>query len=275
MLKRLKPTTPGQRGMVLLVSKTNKKSKSARGLLKPLKGPKGRSKGKISQRHQSRGAKKFYRIIDFKRNKSDVEGLVYTIEYDPNRNCNIAMVNYIDGDKRYILAPEGLKAGDKVVSSSKAAPKIGNATELSNIPLGVSIHNIEINPGRGGQIVRSAGTSAVITAKEGKYVNIKMPSGEVKRFLASCIATIGVLGNADFKNTKIGKAGRKRHMGIRPTVRGIAFSNPRDHSHGGSYKSTGIGLKTPVSRTGVPSKGYKTRKRKHTDIYKVRDRRSK
>lgn len=275
MLKRKKPTTSGQRGIVFLVSKINKKRKSAKSLLVPLKGPKGRSRGRISQRHQSRGAKKHYRIIDFKRDKKDIEGIVYTVEYDPNRNCDVALIHYIDGEKRYVLAPEGLGEGDRIVSGIKVVPKTGNATVLANIPLGVPIHNIEINPGKGGQIVRSAGTSASITAKEDKYVNIKLPSGEVKRFLATCMATIGVLGNADFKNIKIGKAGRKRHMGIRPTVRGIAFSNPRDHSHGGSYKSTGIGLKTPVSRTGVPSKGYKTRKRKHTDIYKVRDRRSK
>lgn len=273
-LKAKKPTSPGVRGTVdpVLVHTTKKPHKK---LTRPLKGPKGRGHGKVSVRHQSRGAKKHYRVIDFKRDKFGVEGVVKTIEYDPNRNCSIALVFYKDGEKRYILATNNLKVRDKVVSNEKVAPKDGNAMQIKSIPLGVHIHNIEIHPGKGGAMVRSAGGYAVITAKEGDYANIKMPSGEVKKVSINCMATIGDLNNPDFKNRKIGKAGRKRHMGIRPTVRGVAFSNPRDHSHGGSYATSGVGRKRPVSPTGVPSKGYKTRKRKHTDIYKVKDRRTK
>jgi len=273
-LKAKKPTSPGVRGTVDPVLKHTTK-KPHKKLTRALKGPKGRSYGKVSVRHQSRGAKKHYRIIDFKRDKVGVEGVVKTIEYDPNRNCSIALINYLDGDKRYILAPNNLKVGDKIIAGTKTAPKEGNAMLIKNIPLGVHIHNIEVHPGKGGSMVRSAGVYAVITAKEGDYANVKLPSGEVKKVRINCMASIGDLSNPDFKNRKIGKAGRKRHMGIRPTVRGVAYSNPRDHSHGGSYSTSGVGRKRPVSPTGVPSKGYKTRRRKHTDIYKVKDRRTK
>ena len=273
-LKKRKPTTPSMRGRVDLVVKYFQSDKKQKTLMAPLKGPKGRSWGKVSMRHQSRGVKKHYRLIDFKRDKFDVPGVVASIEYDPNRNVSISLVKYVDGEKRFILTPRELKVGDKIISSETAPIKAGNSLKIANIPLAVPIHNIEIHPGKGGQMVRSAGTFSVITAKEGKYANISMPSGEVRKVLLECRATIGELGNEDFKNRKIGKAGRKIYMGIRPTVRGISYSNPRDHAHGGSYRTAGIG-RNPVSPTGVPAKGFKTRKRKHTLIYKVKDRRKK
>ncbi|PIR43681.1 50S ribosomal protein L2 [candidate division WWE3 bacterium CG10_big_fil_rev_8_21_14_0_10_32_10] len=268
-----KPTSPGVRAQVN-IKRNHSVQKSYKKLTVPLKGPKGRSHGTVSVHHQSRGAKKNYRIIDFKRNKNNVLGKVVSIEYDPNRNADIALINYIDGEKRYIIAVEGLEIGDSIVSGDHVEPKIGNAMRISEIPLGMQIHNIELQPNKGGQMVRGAGTYAVVTAKEGDYVNVRVPSGEVRKVLGTCFATIGAVSNPDFKNTKIGKAGRKIHMGVRPTVRGIAFSNPRDHAHGGSYKSTGIGLKQPVSRTGVPSKGYKTRRKKKSNFYKIKDRRT-
>ena len=274
MLKIRKPTTSGLRGRIDLVVDYTKGVKPTKSLLTDLKGPKGRSHGKVSMRHQARGVKKFYRLIDFKRDKNDIEGTVKTVEYDPNRNTNISLVAYKDGEKRYILTPKNLKVGDKVISGETAPIKVGNACKIANIPLGVSIHNIEIHPGRGGQMCRSAGVFAQITAKEGKYANISMPSGEVRRVLLECMATIGELSNEDFKNIKVGKAGRRIHKGIRPTVRGISYSNPRDHAHGGSYRTPGIG-RNPVSPTGVPAKGFKTRKRKKADVYKVKDRRKK
>jgi large subunit ribosomal protein L2 len=206
-LQKLKPTSPGQRGTVKMVSNHTAKASNKK-LLKPLKGPKGRSKGQVSVRHQSRGAKKHYRVIDFKRDKAGIKGFVIAIEYDPNRNCNIALIHYTDGEKRYILAPSKLKVKDTIISDTKVKPENGNAMQIKNIPLGVPIHNIELNPKKGGVMVRSAGTYAVITAKEGEYANIKMPSGEVRKFLQACYATIGELGNSDFKNKKIGKAGR-------------------------------------------------------------------
>lgn len=273
-LKRRKPTTPSLRGRVDLVVDYKPSLKKEKKLMVPLKGPKGRSRGKVSMRHQSRGVKKHYRIIDFKRDKFGVQGTVSSIEYDPNRNVAISLIKYVDGEKRFILTPKELKVGNKVISGDLAPIKVGNALKIAKIPLGVSIHNIEIHPGRGAQMVRSAGNFAVITAKEGKYANILMPSGEVRKVLLECMATIGELGNEDFKNTKIGKAGRRILKGIRPTVRGLAYSNPRDHAHGGSYKTAGIG-RNPVSPTGVPAKGFKTKKRKKTLVYKVKDRRKK
>ena len=274
-LKKRNPTSPGVRAQVNIVRVHHTRKDPYKALTVASKGPKGRSRGTVSVRHQSRGAKRLYRIVDFKRDKHNVQGKVTSLEYDPNRNADIALIFYLDGEKRYILAPKGLKVGDSIVSGNKVEPKNGNCMRLDSIPLGMAIHNIEIQPNKGGKLVRSAGTSAVITAKEGKYITVKMPSGEIRKVLADCFATLGEIGNSDHKNVKIGKAGRKIHMGIRPTVRGVAYSNPRDHSHGGSYTSSGVGRKSPVSPTGVPSKGYKTRKRVKADIYKVKDRRVK
>ncbi|HHH14100.1 MAG TPA: 50S ribosomal protein L2 [candidate division WWE3 bacterium] len=274
-LKRKKPTSPGVRAQVLISRKHHTTTKPYKPLLTPLKGPKGRSKGTVSVRHQSRGAKKHYRIIDFLRDKKNIKAKVLTIEYDPNRNVDISLVQYEDGEKRYILRPKGLKVGDMIIYAEKTSPKVGNAMPLKNIPTGIPIHNLELQPGAGGIMVRGAGTYATILSKDSGYAFVKMPSGEVRKFLEDCYATLGQLSNEAYKNTKIGKAGRSRHMGIRPAVRGVAMSSPRQHPHGGSYKTSGIGRPSPVSPTGVPSKGYKTRKRKHTDKYKVKDRRKK
>lgn len=274
-LRERKPVISSLRGRVDLIREGISQKASVKSLLSPLKGPRGRSHGTVSTRHQKRGVKKHYRAIDFKRQRSDIKAVVKSIEYDPNRNVNIALVAYLDGLKNYILAPNTLRVGDTVISGENVAIKPGNALPIKNIPLGVSIHNIEIHKGRGGILVRSAGVSAVVSSKEGEYANIKLPSGEVKKIHVDCMATIGVLSNEDFKNIKIGKAGRKIHMGIRPTVRGVSYSNPRDHAHGGSYRTAGVGRSSPVSPTGVPAKGFKTRKRKRSNIYKVKDRRVK
>jgi len=266
-LKKHKPTSPGLRGKVSLVKKY-KKSRKVRSLLKPLKGHFARSNGRVSVRHRSRGAKKQYRKIDFKRDKYDIEGNVVSIDYDPNRGSSIALINYVDGERRYILRPRGLEIGDKIVSKKDGfEAKAGFATFLRNMPVGSLVHNVELHPGKGGEVARGAGGFAVITAKEKSYVNISLPSGEVKKFLDTCMATFGVLDNDDLKNVKYGKAGIKIYMGRRPKVRGVAYSNPTDHPHGGSYKTSGVGRKTPVSPWGQPAKGYKTRNRKHTDKY--------
>jgi len=269
-----KPTSPGVRAQKRIKFYTSG-DKPLKRLLSPLKGPKGRGLGKISVRHQSRGAKKHYRLIDFKRDNKDIPGVVKTIEYDPVRNASICLIFYKDGDKRYILAPNGLKVGDNIISSDKVKPNIGNCMLLKNIPLGTKIHNIELNPNAGGIMARGAGTSCYLMSKEDKYVNLKMPSGEIRKVLQTCKATIGEVSNAEYKNQKFGKAGVKRHMGIRPGVRGVAMSNPRKHPHAGSYTSAGIGKPSPVSPTGVKSKGFKTRRRKKTDVFIVKDRRKK
>lgn len=217
--------------------------------------------GRITMRHSGGGHKRKYRIIDFKRTKIDIEGTVASIEYDPNRTCRIALINYPDGEKAYILAPVGLEVGNKVISSNKADIKPGNCLELSAIPAGTTIHNVELRPGKGGQVVRGAGTGASLVAKLGKYCQVKLPSGEVRLVLSTCKATIGQVGNADHENIKIGKAGRKRWLGIRPTVRGMVM-NPIDHPLGGGE---GVGKgHHPVTPWGKPSKGYKTRKNKRT-----------
>jgi len=273
-IKKHKPTSSGIRFRRTLISEVDKK-RPEKSLSSPLKVAFGRSGGRVSSRHKQRGHKKLYRKIDFKRDKRGIDAKVVAVEYDPNRGPNIALLHYVDGEKRYILAPENLEVGMTVVSSEDAAFSVGNALPLEKIPLGMPIHNIEINPGKGGQIARGAGNSAVITAKEGNYVNIKLPSGEVKRFLKSCYATIGSLGNADLRNISLGKAGINRHMGRRPHVRGVAHANPRDHPHGGSYKDSGIGMPSPKSPWGWKTRGKKTRKRKHTDKYIVKDRRIK
>ncbi len=215
--------------------------------------------GKISVRHQGKRQKRYYRIIDFKRDKENVEGEILRFEYDPNRNCNIALVEYKDGERRYILQPNNLKIGDKIISADNAEIKIGNALKLKNIPLGVSVHNVELYPGQGGQIIRGAGTYGVVLAKEGRFVHLQLPSGEVRKFLKDCRATIGQVGNINHKEEIIGRAGRKILMGIRPTVRGTA-QNPRSHPHGGGEGKVGEGM-LPKTPWGKPARGKKTRKK--------------
>ncbi len=231
-------------------------------LLKILKKHSGRNNtGKVTVRHQGGGEKRFLREVDFKRDKHDVVGTVVSFEYDPNRNAQLALINYIDGEKRYILAPQGLKIGDKISSGEKAEIKIGNTLPLKKIPVGTIIHNLELKPRRGGQIVRGAGTGAVIKGREGKFVIVKLPSGEARKISLECFATIGQVGNVEIKTKKIGKAGRKRHMGIRPTVRGVA-QHPDSHPHGGGEGRSGIGMSSPKSPWGKKTLGKKTRKRK-------------
>ncbi|NLM76353.1 MAG: 50S ribosomal protein L2, partial [Clostridiaceae bacterium] len=230
-------------------------------LLAPLKKKGGRnSYGRITVRHRGGGTKQKYRIIDFKRDKDGIPGTVKAIEYDPNRSANIALIYYADGEKRYILAPHGLKVGDTIYSGEKSDIKPGNAMPLMNIPVGTVIHNIELKPGKGGQLVRAAGNMAQLMAKEEKYAQVRLPSGEVRRIDIRCKATIGQVGNLDHENITIGKAGRKRWMGIRPTVRGLAM-NPSDHPHGGGEGRSPIGMPSPVTPWGKPTLGYKTRKK--------------
>jgi large subunit ribosomal protein L2 len=261
-VKQFKPTSAGVRGMSKLDSSDITTDEPYKPLLRKLKRHAGRnSYGRVTVRHQGGGHKKHYRVIDFKRDKRDIPGVVTTVEYDPNRNVRIALVTYADGEKRYILKPEGLQVGDAVMSGLQADIKPGSALPLKNIPLGSQVHNIELIPGRGAQLVRSAGGSAQLIAKEGEYVTLRLPSSEMRMVRADCYATLGVLGNADYKNLKFGKAGRKRHMGIRPTVRGSVM-NPVDHPHGGGEGKAPIGRPTPVTPWGKPTLGYKTRKRK-------------
>lgn len=234
----------------------------------------GRSKGRISVRHKGGGAKRVYRMIDFKRDKRDVSAKVKAIEYDPNRSADIALLVYADGEHRYILAPEKIKVGSKVVASEKASAKVGNALPLEKIPVGTEVHNVELIPERGGQLVRSAGTAATIVAKEGDYVHLKMPSGEVRKVKRGCWATVGRLAGTERKLRKLGKAGVKRHMGIRPTVRGVV-QHPGSHPHGGGEGKSGIGMSSPKTPWGKPTLGKKTRRRRHTDKYIVKDRRKK
>lgn len=240
-------------------------------LTKAKKGPVGRSKGRITIRHRSAGERKLYRQIDFRRDKRDIKARVGSLEYDPNRGANIALLVYEDGEKRYILAPEGLQIGDTVVAGEKVEIRTGNALPLRNIPVGIPIHNVEIAPGRGGQLARGAGTAARITAKEDDYVQVQLPSGEVHKILASGYATLGQLSNPERKLVRLGKAGRKRHMGVRPTVRGVA-QHPGAHPHGGGEGRSGIGMKSPKSPWGKRTLGKKTRRRKHTNKYIVKGR---
>jgi large subunit ribosomal protein L2 len=238
------------------------KKKPEKALLQPKKKHAGRNnQGRITVRHRGGGAKAKYRLIDFKRNKFEVPAKVAAIEYDPNRSAFIALLHYLDGEKRYILAPMGLKAGDMIVSSESADIKPGNSLLLQNIPTGTLVHNIELRPGSGGQIARSAGTYAQLMAKEGSLATLRMPSGEIRKVPINARATIGTVGNADHENVRIGKAGRKRHMGFRPSVRGVVM-NPVDHPHGGGEGKSPIGLPAPVTPWGKPALGYKTRKRK-------------
>lgn len=262
-IRKYKPTTPARRHMT--VSKfegIDKKAKPERSLTEVLNKKGGRNNyGRITVRHRGGGGKKIYRIIDFKRDKEG-QATVLRLEYDPNRSANIALVQYEDGEKRYILAPVGLKAGDQVLSSANADIKPGNCLPLANIPTGTIIHNIELYPGKGGQLVRSAGTSAQLMAKEGDEAQIRMPSGEVRIVRLNCKASIGQVGNIDHENISIGKAGRKRHMGWRPTVRGSVM-NPNDHPHGGGEGRAPVGRPGPVTPWGKPALGYKTRKGKN------------
>ena len=263
-VKSYKPTTASRRKMSTLVNDEITKTTPEKSLVVTVKKNAGRNnQGKITVRHQGGGVKRKYRIIDFKRNKLDVEGTVSAIEYDPNRTANIALISYKDGEKRYIIAPNGLKVGDKIVSSENADIKVGNTLPLMNIPVGTVIHNIEMRPLKGGQLCRSAGSSAQILGREGNYVLIRLTSGETRKILGVCKATIGEVGNLDKELVKLGKAGRKRHMGIRPTVRGSVM-NPNDHPHGGGEGRAPIGRSGPMTPWGKPALGMKTRKNRKT-----------
>ena len=275
-IKKYKPTSPGRRNMSVNTYDEVTKKEPEKSLLAPLKSKAGRNNyGRITVRHQGGGEKRKYRIIDFKRNKFGVPGVVAGIEYDPNRSANIALINYADGEKRYILAPLKLKVGDTVLSSPEADITVGNCLPLSNIPVGTLVHNVELKAGKGGQMVRSAGASAQLMAKEGNYVTLRLPSGEMRQVRKECMATIGTVGNLDHQNVRIGKAGRKRHMGIRPTVRGSVM-NPNDHPHGGGEGRAPIGRPGPVTPWGKPALGYKTRKKhKASDKLIVRRRNAK
>ncbi|OEF97935.1 50S ribosomal protein L2 [Desulfuribacillus alkaliarsenatis] len=272
-IKKYKPTSPGRRGMSVSDFSEITTDQPEKSLLAPLKSKGGRNnQGKLTVRHQGGGHKRKYRIIDFKRTKDGIPGKVATIEYDPNRTANIALINYADGEKRYILAPKGIKVGDAVMSGPGSDIKIGNALALRNIPVGTVIHNIEMKPGKGGQLIRSAGTSAQLLAKEGDYVTIRLNSGEMRMIHAECRATIGQVGNVDHELINIGKAGRSRWLGKRPTVRGSVM-NPVDHPHGGGEGKAPIGRTGPVTPWGKPALGYKTRKKgKSSDKYIVRRR---
>ncbi|HIQ62437.1 MAG: 50S ribosomal protein L2 [Christensenellales bacterium] len=257
-----KPTSPARRFMSVLTFEELTKKAPERSLTEYLKKHAGRNaQGKITVRHQGGGNKVKYRIIDFKRDKDGIPAKVAAIEYDPNRSAFIALLHYVDGEKRYILAPLGLKAGDTVISGPEADIKPGNALPIANIPLGTLIHNVEIKAGRGGQLVRSAGNAAQLMAKEGAYAQVRLPSGEVRKIPMNAKATIGTVGNTDHENVRIGKAGRKRHMGVRPTVRGVVM-NPCDHPHGGGEGKSPVGMPAPVTPWGKPALGLKTRKHK-------------
>jgi large subunit ribosomal protein L2 len=264
-LKVYRPTSPGRRGMTGSTFEEITKSEPEKSLLLPLKKKAGRgSQGKITVRHRGGGAKRMLRILDFKRDKAGVPGKVATIEYDPNRSANIALICYADGEKRYILAPLGLNVGDSIKSGDDADVKLGNTLPLKLIPSGTLIHNIELNRGRGGQLVRSAGAAAQLVVKEGEYALVRLPSSEVRRIRSECLATIGQVGNVDHQNIKLGKAGRKRWLGWRPTVRGSAM-NPCDHPHGGGEGRSPIGKPGPKTPWGKPALGYRTRKAKASD----------
>lgn len=265
-IKLYKPTSPGRRRYTSVVFDEITATKPEKGLVVPLKKKGGRNcYGRITVRHRGGGHKRLYRIIDFKRDKHGIPAKVASIEYDPNRSARIALLHYGDGEKRYILAPLGLKVGTTVISGEDVDIKVGNALPLRSIPLGTLIHNIELRPGKGGQLVRSAGTAAQIVAKEGKYAHIKLPSGEVRLVLQECYATVGQLSNVDHENISIGKAGRMRWLGVRPTVRGTAM-NPVDHPHGGG-EGRSKGGNHPMTPWGLPTKGYKTRKNRLTDKF--------
>lgn len=266
-MKTYKALTPGQRGRQDLVRTLTKKGPE-KGLLISLKKHAGRNvAGKVTVRHRGGGIRKLYRLVDFKRDKDNIPARVAALEHDPNRRVDLALLFYGDGEKRYILSPLGLQVGDQVVSGEKVEAKVGNCLPLSEIPVGTLVHNVEIHPGRGGQLARGAGTAAVVTAREENgFVQLKMPSGEIRKILGRCRATVGQLGNSEAKNIKLGKAGRKRHLGVRPTVRGVA-QHPASHPHGGGEGRSGIGMKHPKTPWGKPALGFKTRKRHHTDKF--------
>lgn len=271
-LKVYRPTSPGRRGMSGSTFEEITKTEPEKSLLLPLKKNAGRNnRGIVTVRHRGGGAKQRLRVIDFKRDKFDIPGRVAAIEYDPNRSARIALIYYADGEKRYILSPIGLNVGDTIMSGSNAEIKPGNALPLKLIPTGTQIHNIELQVGRGGQLVRTAGAAAQLMAKEGDYALIRLPSNEVRRIRIECLATIGQIGNLEHQNINLGKAGRRRWLGWRPTVRGSAMS-PRDHPHGGGEGRTGIGLPGPKTPWGKPTLGYRTRKRKPSDKMIVRRR---
>ena len=271
-VKIYKPTTPGLRGMTGYTFDEITKDKPERSLLVIRKAYSGRnSYGRITVRHRGRGERRYIRLVDFKREKRDVPAIVAAIEYDPNRTARLALLNYVDGEKRYIVAPLGLRVGDSIVSSATGEIRIGNNLPISNIPIGTLVHSIELKVGKGAQLVRSAGGAAQILAKEGDFAQVRLPSGEVRLIHQTCYATIGQVGNLDHKNIKLGKAGRKRHMGIRPTVRGTAMS-PRDHPHGGGEGRQPVGMPGPKTPWGKYTLGLKTRKNKQTDKYIVRRR---
>ena len=271
-VKVYKPVTPGLRGMTGYSFEEITKSKPERSLIVARKKLAGRnSYGRITVRHQGGGNRQFIRLVDFKRDKLNIPARVAAIEYDPNRTARLALLNYADGEKRYIVAPIGLTVGDTVLTGAQAEIRPGNCLPIANIPVGTMIHNIEIKEGKGGQLVRSAGTSAQLLAKEGDYAQIRLPSGEVRLIRQVCYATVGQVGNLDHSNVKLGKAGRKRHMGIRPTVRGTAMS-PRDHPHGGGEGRQPAGMPGPKSPWGRPTRGYKTRRNKKSDQFIVRRR---
>lgn len=272
VMKKYKPTSPALRKMTVSSFEEITKKEPEKSLTVSLKKSGGRNaRGIITLRHRGGGAKRKYRIIDFKRNKDGIPGKVASIEYDPNRTANIALINYVDGEKRYILAPKGLKVGDMIESGENADIKVGNALKLQYIPVGTTVHNVELKPGKGAQMVRSAGAEAQLMAKEGKFAQLRLPSGEFRLVHLECRATIGQVGNVDHENLVIGKAGKSRHKGIRPTVRGSAM-NPVDHPHGGGEGRTPVGMPAPLTPWGKPALGLKTRKPKKSDKYIVRRR---
>lgn len=271
-IKVYKPTTPSRRAMTGYSFEEITKATPERSLIVIRKARAGRNNlGKVTVRHQGGGSRQYIRIIDFKRDKREIPARVAAIEYDPNRTARLALLTYADGEKRYIIAPVGLKVNDTVVAGTTAEVRPGNSLPIANIPIGTLVHNIELKEGKGGQLVRSAGTSAQLLAKEGDFAQIRMPSGEVRLVPQKCYATIGQVGNTDHSNIKLGKAGRKRHMGIKPSVRGTAMS-PRDHPHGGGEGRQPVGMSGPKSPWGKPTRGYRTRRNKKTDKYIVRRR---
>ena len=274
-IKNYKPNTPGTRGMSTLINDEITKSTPEKSLLVKKSKTGGRNnQGKITVRHIGGGVRRKYRVIDFKRTKDGIDGRVASIEYDPNRSANIALINYADGEKRYIIAPLNLKVGDKIESGVNADIKIGNALPLENIPVGTMVHNVELNPGAGAKLARSAGSGVQILGKEGKYVIIRLKSGETRKVLGTCRATIGEVGNTDYELVSLGKAGRKRHMGIRPTVRGSVM-NPNDHPHGGGEGRAPVGRAQPMTPWGKPALGLKTRKTKKASEKLIMTRRKK
>ncbi len=271
-IKVYKPTSPGRRGMSVSTFDEITRSTPERSLLRPLRERAGRNnQGRVTVRHQGGGHKRMYRLIDFRRDKHGIPARVTSIEYDPNRSARIALLTYADGEKRYIIAPVGLKVGSNLMSGPEAEIRVGNALPLRNIPLGTVVHNVELQPGRGGQMARSAGVGAQVLAKEGDYAQLRLPSGEVRRVPMVCLATIGQVGNTDHANLNLGKAGRKRWLGIRPTVRGTA-QDPNSHPHGGGEGRSPVCMPGPKTPWGKPAQGYKTRKNKRTDNMIVRRR---